>query len=450
MAVYEGMIEKLTPEGDGALTDVKGCLVSIPGTLPGEKVRYRVEHVSPHEKRVWASCCAVLQKCPERREAPCRESWPTRGACGGCPLMHMNDALQAAFKKNLVLDVLKKNGLNYISDIEYVRSPNVLGYRNRTDLVAGVFRGRAMLGSYEPRTHRVVPTRRCPILRSPLSQALNACVNVMNEQHIPVFELGRNMRSTLRYVSFFANDAGDVLIDFVVMSDAGKRPEWVKRFAFALKDAFVRLQGVSFSINDSANNAIRIAPSTVLWGDSRLSEHYGELETRLCASGFTQLNSEVAAMVYASGRDWLGHKSHVVWDLYCGAGSFGRTLAPTHRLFGAEFSERAIETAEQLAQNDPWASVYEVMDLEKVWPDHWTRPDVILVDPPRKGLSELVIQKLCEMHGTDLIYMSCNPESFAKNAAKLDPFYVIERIAAFDMMPQTRHVELLALMRPRS
>ncbi len=449
MPIYQGTVERLTPEGDGALTDVRGCCVSIPGTLPGEKVRYRVDHVSPHEKRVWASCCGIENTSRDRCEAPCKESWPTRGMCGGCPLMHMRDQAQASFKKQLVLDVLKKNGLHYIKDIEYVQAPNPLGYRNRTDLVAGVVRGRAILGSYEPRSHRILVTRRCPILRSPLTQAIAACVDVLNEQHIPIFELGRNMRGTLRYVSFFANDTGDVLIDFVTTSDAGREPTWVRRFANALQPAFANLRGVSFSMNDSANNAIRTNPSNQVWGEKVLKEHYGSLVTELSASGFTQLNSDVAAKIYADGRDWLQRDAHVVWDLYCGAGNFGRTVAPTHKLFGAEFSPSAIQTAQRLATNDPWQSTYEVLDLEKTWPQNWTRPDTILVDPPRKGLSASVIQQLCTMTGVDLIYMSCNPESFARNASQLDPYYIIERIAAYDMMPQTRHVELLAYFKPR-
>lgn len=450
MAINKGIIETLTSDGDGALTDERGCLVSIPGTLPGETVEYRVDHVSPHEKRAWAMCCAVKAPSPDRVMPRCESCYPVRGQCGGCPIMHMGAQLQSAFKKKTVLDALQAAGINYIRDLEYVEAPSPFGYRNRTDLVAGMMRGRPVLGSYEPRSHKLIVTKYCPILRQPLNQAIAACVATMTKEHIAIYEPGRSSLGALRYVSFFANDAGEVMVDLVVTSGADhKEPQWLRRFATSLREAFARISGITFSINDSPNNALRVAASELIWGEPTLIEHYNALETRLSASGFTQLNSDVAAKIYASARDWLERPARVVWDLYCGVGSFGRTMAPTHRLFGAEFSPTAIKTAQSLAPKDAWQSVYEVINLEKEWPGHWTRPDVILVDPPRKGLSQLVIDKLAEIKGADVFYMSCNAESFAKNVAKLDPSYEILRLAAYDMMPQTRHVELLAHLKHR-
>ncbi len=448
MTTYQGTIQTLTPDGDGAFVDARGCTVSIPGTLPGETVQYRIAHVSPHEKRVWAVSCGLMTPSPERQKPRCETCYPVNGLCGGCPIMHMSAKLQASFKKDIVLNALRSAGINYIHDLEYHEAPAPFGYRNRTDLVVGLAQGRPILGSYEPRSHRIIPTRHCPILRQPLNQVMDAVTRLIAKEHIPVYEFGRMMRGALRYISFFANDAGDVLVDFVVSSDERATPNWVMRFANDLKNTFSRIKGVSFSINDTVNNAIRIAPSQILWGERTLDEHYGSLITKLSASGFTQLNSDIAAQIYRTARDWFERPARVVWDLYCGAGAFGRTMAPSSALYGAEFSTTAIDTAKQLAQTDPWQSQYEVMDLEKQWPN-WPKPDVILLDPPRKGLSQLVIDHLAKHNDTDIFYMSCNPESFAKNLAKLDPNYEILRIAAFDMMPQTRHVEVLAHLKHR-
>ena len=449
MTIYKGTIETLTPEGDGALTDVRGCLVSIPGTLPGESVTYRVEHVSPHDKRVWASCCEVITPSRERRDPPCRVAYPTRGQCGGCPLMHLSDELQANLKQKIVLDALQKAGINYIRNVDFFSAPSPLGYRNRTDLVAGIVKGRAILGSYEPRTHQILITRTCPILRSPLDQAIEMCTRIIQKQRIPIYQAGRNVTGALRYVSFFANDAGDMLMDIVTSSENGQPPAWLKAFANAIKDAFVVIRGISYSLNDSPNNALRVAPSQTLWGVTTLPEHYGTLETQLSASGFTQLNTEMATKVYTMGRDWLGYRPDVVWDLYCGTGCFGRLVAPMRHLYGAEFSPRAIEIAKTVSKNDPFSSTFNVIDLEKTWPDAWPTPNVILLDPPRKGLSQLVLNHLAQLQNSDILYMSCNPVSFAKNLAFLDPHYEIEKLAAFDMMPQTRHVEVLALLHAR-
>ncbi len=446
--IDEGVITEFDDEFYGVLIDERGVKISIPGALIGERVRYHVEHSSPHVQRAWGRCDALLQPSPQRQKAPCPLSWPTAGMCPGCPLMHMSGELQAQLKRQYVLNCLHRAGLTYLRDIALNDAPIPLHYRNRSDFVAAEIRGKFILGSYKPRSHEALEIRRCPILRAPLSQVLSFITHTARKMNLRAARPSPSLTGTLRYVSLFANDRGHVLVDLVCQSAAGQKPAWIDDFAHALR-GFFPIKGVSWSVNDSPHNAIRVEPSRRLWGLERIDEHYGDIAIPLSASGFTQLNSDVAAAIYQTARQWAGTQPDIAWDLYCGVGGFGRTMRPKRALYGAEFSPSAIQAAIQAASNAPFDTHFEVLDLEHQWPDTWPNPDVVLLDPPRKGLSQNVIQHLLTLRPPKILYMSCNPESFAQNAAQLAPHYVIDTLQAFDMMPQTRQVELLAMLYAR-
>ena len=441
----EATITGYDEELNGTFTDSRGLVVSIPGALKGETIRYHLEHVSPHQNKAWGRCTELLKPSPQRIKSPCRYSWPSCGACSGCPLMHMNRPLQRTLKYHYVLDCLNSAGIRHIRKFPYHEAPSQLRYRNRTDLVFAEIRGRRILGSYMPRSHKLIQTRVCMILRPPLNQVIAHIVDTANTRAIPAFATTQQPDGALRYVSLFANAEGKVIVDLVCKSAGGSNPSWLDAFAADL-GSFAPVEGVSWSINDSPNNAIRTNPSATLWGKSRIPEYHNDVVSLFTAAGFTQLNTDVAAQIYKTAQSWFEQRPQVVWDLYCGVGAFGRTMRPTRLLCGAEFNGPAIEVAQKLATSDPWKSRFEVVDLENRWPDDWEFPDVILVDPPRKGLSRAVIQKLAQMHAP-IVYMSCNPATFAQNVAALSGKYILDKLEAFDMMPQTRHVELLGLLR---
>lgn len=443
---FEGKITSYDDEFCGVFQDAQGVSISVPGALCGETVSGHVEHKSPHEPRAWGRCDRLLQASPERVKPPCRSSWPTAGMCPGCALMHMSAPLQSDLKKNRILDYLHRAGLVYIRDFVFHDAPEALHYRNRTDLVAAEKGGRFILGAYKPRSHDVVETPNCPILRAPLNPVIRFFVNTARKMRLHAYTPNGSLSGALRYVSLFANENGHVLIDLVCQSADGKQPAWLWEFAHALR-SFPVIKGVSYSINDSPNNAIRVQASELIWGKARLPEHHGDILSYFSASCFTQLNTAVASKIYGLGRQWLTTQPEIVWDLYCGVGVFGRTIAPSKALYGAEFSASAVDAARKATADAPYRAAFDVINLERDWPN-WPRPDLILVDPPRKGLSQVVIENILKL-GVPVLYMSCNAKSFSLDISKLSSDYIIARLEAFDMMPQTRHSELLALLEKR-
>lgn len=439
-----GTITHYDDELNGVLVDDRHLEVSIPGTLEGEEIRYRIEHVSPHAPRAWGVCEALLKPSPERVPPTCPLSWPMSGPCPGCPLMHMSDKLQNRLKKQSVETALQRAGIAYVREIPFHPAPETLRYRNRTDLIVGECRGKLMLGAYRNRTHDFFPIRACPVLRTPLNPVLMHVQNVAQKHGVPAYKTYEQRTGSLRYVSLFANDQRQVLVDLVCKSAEGRVPPWLRSFANALR-AFPAIRGVSFSLNDSPNNAIRVTPSTTFWGETRLPEHHRHITTLYSAAGFTQLNTDVAAQIYNAARDWVLSSPRIIWDLYCGAGAFGRTMHPKIALYGAEFSPSAIEAAKKISRTDDFQTTFQVVDLETSWPD-WPTPDTLLLDPPRKGLSQNAIAQLRRMKVPTLVYMSCNPTSFAQNIGELSDLYVLTRVEAFDMMPQTRQIETLGML----
>lgn len=446
--VLSGCVVDFDDDFNGVVVLDDGCKVAVPGAIPGETIEFRVEHRSMHEPKAWGRCEGLVRASDARvPKTKCRACWPTAGMCAGCPIMHIDDATQARMKRSLVERTLAAAGITYISDVPFVRANEAFHYRNRTDLVASEIRGRFVLGSYKPRSHDVVETKVCPILRPPLNQAIAFIVSTARSMRIFASRPGLVFASgALRYVSLFANGEGKVLVDFVVTSAKGKMPNWLRTFAFKLQE-FSPIVGVSYSVNDSPHNAIRVAPSTVIWGCAAIEEKHGDVVSRFSASGFTQLNTDMAARIYREGANWYGRRPRVVWDLYCGAGAFGRTFAPITALYGAEFSPSAIQSAIEMSKSDDCRTHFEVMDLNSQWPTNWETPDLICLDPPRKGLSQNVVDHLREDGSQTILYMSCHAATFARDAAALADRYVIEKIAAFDMMPQTKHVEVLAMMK---
>lgn len=353
--------------------------------------------------------------------------------------MHMDAALQAKHKLALVHTALQNAGIQHIHNIPYHNAPQSLHYRNRSDwAVAKTRSGKIIVGAFAPNSHDLVALSRCLVLRREISALLSTLGFQLNQTKMPVWPENNG----LRYISAFANHQGQILLDFVFGGEPSATP-FDSLCTKLLKSSAIK--GISYSINNSPHNAIRTQCSQRVFGEETLPEPLGSISSQLSASNFTQLNSAVASQIYQTVTQWAG-KCRVVWDLYCGSGAMGRNIDVQKFLYGAELSARSIEQAQLSAQNDPWDHLYEALDLQTQWPGA-EKPNLILVNPPRKGLSALIIHQL-RQNPVRLLYMSCNPESFAQNAKALYPMLQLTRLEAFDMLPHTLHTEVLGLFEP--
>lgn len=438
-----------------------GRTVLIAGGATGDRVQVCIDHVSPQRPLAWASILEVERRGPDFRHPPCRHAAPLRGRCGGCPAMHLTEAARLAALSHHLETALAPLGV--AGPLEVQPSPQREAYRNRANYV--VHRsadrrdrsGRVALGSWAPRSHEVAPMEGCRVVRPPIDRVARDLAAILDRSAVPIYPSDPPQGGALRYVTIRAGQAGEALVDLVVSADGAR---WLE----ALLDETAALRGVvgvAVSVNATAGNALRVAPSVTRRGWETVVETVGEgnlaIALQVGAASFTQLNSAVAGRMYRRAAEWTldGELPARIWDLYCGVGGLGLTVqravgarGSAAALFGAEGVATAVDLASATARANALAATFEEVDLERRMPEGWPAPDLVLLNPPRRGLHGPVIEWLSGSPGRGvgrLIYVSCNPLSFVRDARRLlaNGFH-LTAIESHDMLPGTAHVELLA------
>ncbi len=432
-------IESLNAEGLGqARRD--GLALLVPGAAPEDVVEVRVVARSRHHAVAWCEIERVRERGPSYRDPSCPHAGPTRGRCGGCPVAHVTPAAAQAMKTTHVVTALQQHGL----DLPVVWTPadSEVGYRNRAHFAAGRdVTGRILLGSFAPRSRDISPMGGCEVLRPPLAERAASLQRALAALQVPVYP----EPDGLRYASLRANPNGDTLLDLII---AGQTRRWIAEYTPQLA-ACAEWHGISYSVNLSEGNAMRVSASTLAYGEQEIVEPIGPIRLRLTASAFSQLNTSVCTRMYGLGADVV-RPPRTIWDWYCGAGGLGLTVAsrfarPDLQLFGADSVHESIALARRNAQEAMVPAEFRVVNLGEELPRNWPAPDLVLVNPPRRGLDAPVLSNLVSLSGAELVYMSCNPTAFARDAALLTRHgWRFSPVHAFDMLPRTTHVELIA------
>ncbi len=431
-----GVVSALGANGEGIVVEANGFQVHLAGVLPGEEVRYRVTQRSQHSAQGWGEVRAVSQRSPAFVKPPCHHAAPLRGQCGGCPLMHLDATAQAAWKAEQVGQALQAQGL--APELSQAHgAPQGLAYRNRCNyVVCRRPQGGVRLGSFAPRSHQVADMDGCLVLLPHLAEVARKLRSLLVELAVPVAPEGEG----LRYVTVVGNPAGESLIELISSSAA---PSWLP----ALSDLLRSISGVvgaSHGVNASPGNSIRAeGPVALLWGREHIDLPLGRLVAPIRPSAFFQLNHAVAGAIYARIAALL-QPMGCLWDLYCGVGSIGLNVAPQGHLFGAEAAPEAVALAQAAAARLGQPATFVACDLRQGLPQGWPTPDAIVVNPPRRGVDPALLAELAAAKAAPIVYMSCNPSTFARDARVLvDAGYRLSAVEIFDMLPQTGHVEVL-------
>ncbi|TXD42761.1 class I SAM-dependent RNA methyltransferase [Lujinxingia vulgaris] len=422
--------------------------VLAPGVVPGDRVDLEVVASSQHHPRDFARVSRVHGRGEGFEQPVCAHAGPVRGRCGGCPGMHVRASLRAQILEDRVTELLGEREIGW----SWHEAPRQLGYRNRSNFVVTRRAGRLLLGSYAPRSQDVAAMSGCQVVRPILSRVQAELEVRLGALDVPVGDEAQG----LRYISVRAAGqpgAGEAVVVELVVREPDAH--WLGAATEAIM-AIEGVQGVALTVNDRDTNAIRVDASRTLAGDCRLMERYGDVALAIDPGAFAQLNVEVASAMYRQAARWV-QGAQVIWDLYCGIGGLGLNAAVGRsnvHLFGAESVASAIESARQNAARAGVEARYRVVDLGAAdWrascPDEGAlaRPEAILLNPPRKGLSRPmreVLSKPASLGAKMLVYMSCDVASFARDTDELEQGgWKLVELQAHDMLPQTTHVELL-------
>ncbi len=383
-------------------------------------------------------------------------------SCPGCPWVGRPYGDQLAAKQRCVVAALA-GALPSAAPARVdpvTPAPEPSGYRVQTKLMVGGTR-RPVLGLYAPGSHRILDASGCPLHAPLLQRAIPAIRDVLADERIPVHGRGR---PGIRYVLVRASLAERrVLVTLV--SSALPLPN-VERLVRRLRTQ-VPLAGLLVNENTTAGNVILGPTTTRVWGEEVLRERYGDVTIAAGPIAFVQANTRMAAVIYAaiadaamgapiadaaidapSGAAGGLHERARVLDLYCGVGGIALTLAPrAASVLGVEEVEAAVAAARANAKRAGTEQARFVAGrVEDVLAGVDQAVDVVTLNPPRKGCAPGVPERIARLGAARILYLSCHPESFARDAAVLCAGgYALDRVRPFDLLPQTEHVELLGI-----
>lgn len=429
-------------EGVGRYEDFT---IFIPHALPGECVKVQIQEV----KKTYAKgkLIAVQQPSPARIEPKC----PVYAQCGGCQLQHLSYEEQLAAKRQQVVDAIERIGkLANITIHPTLGAANPWYYRNKMQFPAGQVGGEIVVGCYAQGTHAIIPTEHC-LIQHQSNNVIAAQVRRMAAKlGISAYDEHTGSGVLRHVIGRVGTATGEVMVVLVTATD--KLPRQAELIT-ALRETIPGLVSVIQNVNSRRTNIIMGEKTRTLWGQDTISDKLGSLEFRISARSFFQVNTEQTRTLYNQAVTYAGLTgSETVIDAYCGTGTISLFLAEkAAKVYGIEIVEPAIADAKENAKiNNIGNAEFLVGDAVEVMPELYKqgiRPAVVVVDPPRAGCEQLVLETFAKMNPQRIVYVSCNPASLARDLAVLDGLgYGTKEIQPVDMFPQTFHVECVALI----
>jgi 23S rRNA (uracil1939-C5)-methyltransferase len=437
-------IDSLAYGGNG-VARLNGFVVFVRRGLPGDTVRARVTKVKRNHAEALAT--EVLVPGPERVEAPCAH-YP---ACGGCRFQDLGYEAQVRAKEEQVADALRRIGGIADAPLEpIVPAASVFHYRNKLEYSFTQYEDGPTLGFHKAgRWDEVLEVEKC-WLTTDLGNAIRNTVREWaREEGLEAYDQDAQRGYLRHLVVREGRNTGQALV--VLVTAPGERFE--SGYLVERLRAFPEVRSVHWAINDTPAEATNL-PTRLLWGEDSIEEELCGLRFRVSPNAFLQTNTEMAERLYGLAREYAGLSgTQTVWDLYCGIGTIGLTLASDAlTVWGIEVSEesvaRALENADlnritnaAFFAGNVGQAVEEL--LERSGP-----PDVVVVDPPRAGLAGKALRRLGGIGAPRVVYVSCNPTTLASDVKVLrDEWgYELLRAQPVDMFPHTPHVECVALL----
>ena len=437
--IYRAHIDGYSSEGLG-IARIDGQVVFVHGAVRGETCDVLVMKVL--KNAAFGKIAALAEPSPARRQPDC----PYYGRCGGCDFRHMSYEEELWAKRARVQDALTRIGGAEVTVEEILGAEQPLHYRNKSIYPISPA---GEVGFYRARSHQVVHVEHC-LIQKPEADALAQAVR----DYIARFQVDPYNEATgrglLRHLYVRTSCRGESLACLLVN---GSRLPHEEELVAMLRAAAPKTCGVVLGENTRRGNAILGDRYRTLWGRDYLTDTLCGLELRLSVPSFYQVNHDQAQRLYEKALEYAGLTGReLAVDLYCGAGTITQVLARRARhVIGGEIVPEAIRDAEDSARRNGVENVEflcgDASRLAAELRQRGLRPDVICVDPPRKGLAPDVVEAAASMTPGRIVYVSCDPATLARDVARFAPLgYRPVRVCAVDLFPGTAHVETVCLL----
>lgn len=425
-----------------------GFAIFVPGALPGEKVLAEITKI----KKSYATgkLLSILSPSPDRVVPHC----PVYSRCGGCQISHLAYEAQLRMKEKRVRDVVARVGKLDPSVVRPILgAADPFHYRNKMAVPVGPGRKGILMGCYRQGSHEIIPVDDCDIQKEENNRLLRFAEDFAARHHvIPYNE--KTGKGSLRHIVGRVGDEGKVMAVIVTATKALPfEKEWIREIHKALPE----VASLWHNVQDRKGNVILGTKTRLLAGSKTVKATLCGLTFEISPLSFFQVNKAQAEVLYGKALEFASLRGgETVIDAYCGTGTISLCLAEkAKRVIGIEIVKPAIEDAKKNARlNHMGNAEFYAADAGKLMPELYEeglRPDVIVMDPVRAGCSPAVLQAAAGMKPERIVYVSCNPATFARDAAMLDTLgYRTGIVQPVDMFPQTTHVETVSLLERKS
>ena len=441
-------IERLSSDGSGVAHSADGEAVFVPGTAPGDEARVRI--VKDCGRYAFGILDELLVPSPDRIPVDC----PVAGPCGGCSLRHLDYAAELRAKQESVLDAFRRIGGLEVPVLDILPSPEVDRYRNKVQFPVGVDKnGAPCIGFYAGRTHRIVPCPDCKLQPSVLNEIGNALCAFFAQQGIRPYD-EQSGKGLVRHI-FLRRGAHSGQIMVCLVCTRAKLPH-AEQLCTALRGQFPSISTILLNVNAKNTNVILGNENHILYGPGYIEDTLCGVPVRLGPLSFYQVNTLAAERLYGVAAQYAQlTPDDTLLDLYCGMGTIGLSMAEQCRkLIGVEIVPEAIESAKANAARMGEAvaakSRFFCADAGQAATQlaaEGLHPDIVMLDPPRKGCDEATLSAVVRMAPRRVVYVSCNPATAARDAAWLEKNgYHTEKVQPVDLFPRTKHCEAVLLL----
>lgn len=444
--IIETSIEAVSSEGQGICRAENGEVIFVPNSAVGDVLKVRI--VKKLKKYSFGKIEELLSPSPDRIEIDC----PCFYQCGGCVYRHISYEAELKIKEQRVRDAIERIGK--ITDVpvdKIVGSEREKRYRNKAQYPVGKnSSGQLISGFYGLHSHRIVPCEDCLLQPEIFSKINKTVLDFMKSSQNDVYDETTH-KGKLRHIYLRQGEKnGEIMVCLVVNGNGLKdEPALVKM----LTENFPEIKSIVINSNRDKTNVILGKKNRVVYGNDYITDQLLGVRFRISPHSFYQVNRKQAEKLYSIAADYADlSKDDVLLDLYCGTGTIGLTMADkVKELVGVEIVEDAIKDAKINAKTNNVENSrflcgdasYAAEELKK----EGIRPDVVIVDPPRKGCDEKLLNTIKEMSPKKIVYVSCDPGTLARDLKTLKTIgYPPQKITPVDMFPRTSHVETVVLM----
>ena len=435
----------MTAEGSG-IGRIDGMVVFVPLTAVGDTVRVKI--VKAKKTYAYGIIDTIITPAAERISPDC----PVFAKCGGCTFRHINYNAELSLKDGFVCDSFKRiGGFDELEIGHTMGCEAVDNYRNKAQYPVADLNGQAVCGFYARNSHRVVPFTACRLQAPIFESIVNEVLKYANAHGIPAYnEL--NGKGLLRHIYLRRGFHTFEIMLCLIVSKKSALKNFQPMFE-ELMQLFPDIKSCCININSENTNVILGNKTVFAYGMPEITDIMCGNSISLSPLSFYQVNTPQAELLYKIARDYAElNENDTLLDLYCGAGTIGLSMASSvKKLIGVEIIPEAVENARKNAAanniNNAEFICGDASEISQTLASRGERPDVIVVDPPRKGCDSMTLEAIVKMSPSRIVMISCNPATAARDCAMLNEMgYVPRKIQPVDLFPRTGHVETVVFL----